>query len=95
MSPVEPFQVVDAGERVHAPLTLSDTVTWPAESYSPNQPTRRSPCPTAPNEIVRLATREPVVTALPCTNLIWAGTCTGTAADALEWLPAASNASTE
>ena len=32
MSPDVPFQIVEA-ERVQAPLTLSETLTWPVESY--------------------------------------------------------------
>ena len=32
--------------RVHAPFTLSETVTWPAASSSANSPVNRSPAAT-------------------------------------------------
>src|ERR1700693_4879848 len=96
MSPgvVPPCHAVEA-ERVHAPFTLSDTVTWPVELYCPNQPTRRSPRPTAPSLIVTLVTAEPVDATPLCTNFGTPGTRTDAVADCAEWLPAASNASME
>src|SRR2546422_2580348 len=44
MSPVPPH-VVET-ERVQAPLTLSETCTWPGALYWPNHPTSRSPART-------------------------------------------------
>src|ERR1700722_8372035 len=89
MSPPAP-NVVEAVPRVHAPLTLSETFTCPAELYSPNQPTSRSPaCTGADRVIVVLVTFEAVDTAPPCTAPVapGAGVVAGTAGDdCAEWL---------
>src|ERR1700680_5287572 len=92
-----PRQVVEAAARVQARFTLSDTVTWPAESYCPNQPTSRSPLATAASAIDVLVTRLPVVTPPLCTNFGTAeavGVVTLIGVGAVEWFPAPSKAST-
>src|SRR6185437_6528080 len=69
MSPVSFWNVVDAGARVQAPFTLSETRTWPAVLYWANQPTSKSPAPTGEDRaLVVDATRPPVAKALPWTN---------------------------
>jgi hypothetical protein len=61
MSPLPLENVVDALARVHVPLTVSETSTWPAESYWPNQPASRWPAWTGPDSvIVVVVTRVPV-----------------------------------
>src|SRR5438552_17790441 len=71
MSPGDapPCQVVET-ERVQAPFTLSDTLTWPVESNCPNSPTKRSPAVTAPSVTVVLVTRLPVTKVVPCTKVM-------------------------
>src|SRR5450759_4825619 len=66
MSPLPFLTVVAAGARVQAPFTLSETWTWPARLYWANQPTSRSPAPTALVKLTVLdATRDEVVNAEP------------------------------
>ena len=68
MSPLPFLTVVAAGARVQAPFTLSETWTWPARLYWANQPTSRSPAPTALVKLTVLdATRDEVVNAEPWT----------------------------
>src|SRR5450631_2935478 len=97
-SPAPLEKVVDAGPRVQAPLTLSETWTWPVESYWPNQPASRSPAATGRDSVIAtLATRVAVVTAplwSACTPF-GAGVLTARDVEAAEWLPLPSNASTE
>src|SRR5450631_3645304 len=98
-SPAPLEKVVDAGPRVQAPLTLSETWTWPVESYWPNQPASRSPAATGRVKVmVTLATLPPVLTEPPCIQCGLggggAGVVTGSAVEAVEWFPAVSTAST-
>src|ERR1035441_4822617 len=51
MSPVSLWNVSESGARVHAPLTLSDTVTSPATLNWANQPTSRSPACTGRDRV--------------------------------------------
>ena len=67
-------KVVDALARVHVPLTLSETWTWPLELYWPNYPTSRSPAPTALlNWRVVLVTWVPVLVDAPWTHVAFDG----------------------
>jgi hypothetical protein len=69
MSPV-PLLKVSETARVHVPLTLSETCTWPAALYSPNQPTSRSPAFTGWDRVsVSELARDPGEVAIPWTKV--------------------------
>src|SRR5712691_2497004 len=95
MSPV-PFHVVET-ERVHRPLTLSETCTWPDALYWLNHPTSRSPAATGWLSVRAYdLKRLPGDAATPWTNSgDWAGAVTTRGADCAECSFARSKASTE
>src|SRR5207247_3749977 len=67
MSPVPPH-VVET-ERVHGPLTLSETRTWPGTSNWLNHPTSRSPAATGSARVRLYDERRPAgEAATPWTN---------------------------
>src|SRR5580704_3433705 len=74
MSPVSLWKVNESGARVHAPLTLSDTLTRPGTLNCANQPTSRSPAWTL-RERVRVALVDwvPDENAAPCWNVVVLG----------------------
>ena len=84
MSPAPPHVV--ATERVHEPLTLSETRTWPEALYWLNHPTSRSPARTGCLR-VRVYDEERLAgeAATPWTNSgDWAGVVTVRGADGAE-----------
>ena len=67
ISPPSFWNASDVGARVHAPLTLSDTCTWPEAPYWENQPTSRSPAFTGWVSETVVDVSGEVANQLPCT----------------------------
>ncbi len=98
MSPLLPPKRSVPVARVHVPLTLSDTRTFPDEPYWANQPTKRSPARTG--RLSETGTDVDLslwLNAAPCTNVTAVAAAPRemtTAADAASPASTASTAST-
>src|SRR5436305_12630057 len=80
--------------RVHAPFTLSETMTWPAASSSANSPVNRSPAATGFASVkVTLVWRVPVGLLGPWADVAGgAAVVAGSAGGCAGWFAGASNA---